>query len=61
MKKIISFILILLALNNIDTKAQWLLGGNNVAANESFGTNTNFSVFFETNNLNRGRLTNTGL
>ncbi len=38
----------------------WVIGGNNVAANSSLGTNTNYSLIFETNNTERARITNGG-
>jgi hypothetical protein len=42
-------------------KAQdWIVGGNNLTANGTLGTNTNYSVIFETNGLERGRITNGG-
>jgi hypothetical protein len=40
--------------------ASWLNGGNNLLADGSLGTTTNFGVKFITNNLVRGRFANTG-
>jgi hypothetical protein len=39
----------------------WNVGGNNLAASGTLGTNSNHSVIFETVNLPRGILTNGGL
>jgi hypothetical protein len=38
----------------------WVNGGNNLAANGNLGINSNFSLLFETNNIERGRITNGG-
>jgi hypothetical protein len=38
----------------------WINGGNTLAANGTFGTNSNHSVIFETAGMDRGRITNTG-
>jgi len=51
-------------LGSFDVMAQvgqpWLIGGNNLSANRSFGANNNWDIFFETNNVARGRLTRDG-
>jgi hypothetical protein len=42
-------------------KAQnWVNGGNTLAANGTLGTNSNYSLIFETNATERGRITNGG-
>lgn len=41
-------------------QANWVTGGNGVAANSSIGTNTNYALLFETNNIERMRLDNAG-
>lgn len=38
----------------------WILGGNNVPSQQNFGTTSNFSLPFLTNNVERMRITNTG-
>src|SRR5688572_14374245 len=61
-KKLPVLLLSMLLILNIRSMAQnWVIGGNNLSANGSFGSNTDFSVIFRTNNLERARLTNTGL
>ncbi len=60
MKKIMIAVGLLLC-GSITLFAQnWVNGGNSFAANGKLGTNDNFSLVFETNNVERGRLTNTG-
>ncbi|PSR52350.1 hypothetical protein AHMF7605_01835 [Adhaeribacter arboris] len=41
--------------------AQWQLGGNDLNSSQRIGSNTNYSLLFETNNSERGRITNGGL
>jgi hypothetical protein len=38
----------------------WVNGGNSLSANGYLGTNTNYSLIFETNGVERGRITNGG-
>ena len=38
----------------------WVNGGNSLSANGTLGTNSNHSLLFETNNIERGRITNGG-
>jgi hypothetical protein len=38
----------------------WVNGGNTLSASGTIGTNSNHSLIFETNGLDRGRITNTG-
>jgi hypothetical protein len=40
--------------------SDWVIDGNAVAANKNFGTTTNFSLPFITNNVERMRINNTG-
>jgi hypothetical protein len=61
MRKTILLLVILLLLSNYKLMAQnWVNGGNSLSANGRLGTNTNFSLIFETNNTERGRITNGG-
>jgi hypothetical protein len=64
MKKMMLSLLVCAVLadfNEILAQSNWVTGGNSLAANASIGSNTNFSVILETNNLERARLTNAGL
>ncbi|PSR55947.1 hypothetical protein AHMF7605_21805 [Adhaeribacter arboris] len=61
MKRITLTALGFLFLANSDIQAQWKLGGNNLTTAEKIGSNTGYSVIFETNNLERGRVTGAGL
>ncbi len=62
MKRTTYLLLSLLLLGNFKLSAQnWVVGGNNLTANARFGANNNFSIAFETNNLERGRVTKDGL
>jgi hypothetical protein len=53
------FALLLLTANNLVAQ-NWVIGGNNVATNVTLGTNTNYAIVFETNNVERGRINNGG-
>src|SRR3954452_24242469 len=62
MKKTLLVFVLSLLLFSINSMAQnWLTSGNALAANGTLGTTTNFSVLFKTNNIERGRITNSGL
>ncbi|PSR51945.1 hypothetical protein AHMF7605_28975 [Adhaeribacter arboris] len=61
MKTIILTALGFLIFVNSTVQAQWKLGGNNLTSAEKIGSNTGYSVIFETNNLERGRITGAGL
>src|SRR5258706_3761358 len=61
-KTLLVFLLSPLLLGSFNLMAQnWVNGGNALIANGTFGTTTNFSVLFKTNNGERGRITNSGL
>lgn len=63
MKKTILILLLgfpLLGSLKLMAQSNWLVGGNSLSTTGSFGSNTNFSVIFKTNNTERGRLTNAG-
>ncbi|RDC65860.1 tail fiber domain-containing protein [Adhaeribacter pallidiroseus] len=53
----------MLLLNSFRVNAQfnWLVGGNATGGDRLFGSTTPFAVQFITNNVERGRVTNTGL
>ncbi len=51
----------ILLFSNYKLMAQnWVNGGNTLSANGRLGINSNFSLIFETNNTERGRITNGG-
>ncbi|HEX5152466.1 MAG TPA: tail fiber domain-containing protein [Parafilimonas sp.] len=57
-----SFFLIAIIFCSITTRAQnWVNGGNSLTADGTLGTKSNFSLLFQTNNTERGRVTNNGL
>ncbi len=63
MKKVLLvFLLSPVLFGSFNLMAQnWVNGGNALTANGTLGTTTNFSVLFKTNNIERGRITNSGL
>jgi len=62
MKKTIYCLFSFLIMGTCNLQAQnWLVGGNNLAANGKLGTNTNFNLIFETKNVDHGILTKDGL
>lgn len=62
MKKITLLAAGSLLLASLNLSAQnWVNGGNTLSTTGRFGTNNNYSVIFESNNVERGRLTNAGL
>ena len=42
------------------TAQNWVNGGNTLSANGSIGIKSNYTLIFKTNNVDRGRITNTG-
>ena len=66
MKKKMLFMLLSVTLYScVDLLAQvgnpWLIGGNNLTASRSIGSNNNFGLIFKTNGIERARITATGL
>jgi hypothetical protein len=61
MRKHLLFLLGTVCLSFTYLQAQnWVNGGNSLSANGYLGTNTNYSLIFETNGVERGRITNGG-
>jgi hypothetical protein len=62
MKKVLTLASGLLLFGATNLQAQnWVNNGNTLSGNGTIGTNSNHSLVFETNNTERGRITNTGL
>src|SRR3712207_5358710 len=52
--------LLLFTSSQLLAQTDWHLGGNNVSSSQRIGTNNNFSLIFETNGSDRGRITGGG-
>ena len=52
--------LLLFSSSPLLAQTDWRLGGNTVSSSQTIGTNSNYSLIFETNGSDRGRITNTG-
>jgi hypothetical protein len=62
MKKItlLALCLLLFSTSQLFAQTSWQLGGNTVSASQRLGTNNSFSLIFETNSSDRGRITSGG-
>ena len=61
MKQRLYFLVILIGTTVLNVHGQdWINGGNTLSANGSFGTKSNHSIIFKTNDTERARLTNSG-
>jgi hypothetical protein len=62
MKKITLVTICLFFISSLQllAKTDWHLGGNTVSSSQRLGTNGNYSLIFETNSSDRGRITGGG-